>query len=174
MFIYVCFYNWSEQISTGRAKLRGAAQCYHCCYSAYTSICPKLSQWKSTSAVFFQTQSIWLPCGGRDPSLKLDNSKAPVFSTVTCSLEELQGRMLTGLLLHLYKTLSAEWIQTQTTQICQFLGKATVRFDSVAWKAVKRRSNKSKFCLTETCGPCWLNHPHVSKAESGTHRPVLF
>lgn len=83
------------------------------------------------SCVLFQTQSIWLGCRGRVPSLKLGNSKSPVFSTVACSLEELQGRMLMGLLLQFCKTLSAEWIQTQTTQICQFLGKASFRFDSV-------------------------------------------
>lgn len=105
------------------------------------------------SCVLFQTQSIWLGCRGRVPSLKLDNSKSPVFSIVSCSLEELQGRMLMGPLLHLCKTLSAEWIQTQTTQICQFLGIATVRFDSVAQKAVKRQSN-SPNSASETCVPC--------------------
>lgn len=62
-----------------------------------------------------QTQSIWLGRGGRDPSMKLDNSKAPVFSTVTCSLELLQGRLLMGMPLHLPKTLSGEWIQIHTT-----------------------------------------------------------
>lgn len=101
------------------------------------------------SCVLFQIQSIWLGCGGRDLSQKLDNSKSPFFRTMACSLEELQGRMLMGLLLHLCKTLFAQWIQTQTTQICQFLGKATVRFDSVAQKAVKRQSNKSRFCLRD-------------------------
>lgn len=53
------------------------------------------------SFVLFQIQSIWLGCGGRDPSLKLDNSKSPFFRTMACSLEELQGRMLMGPLLHL-------------------------------------------------------------------------
>lgn len=94
------------------------------------------------SCVLFQTQSIWLGWAGRDPSLKLDNSKSP-------ALEELQDRMFMGLLLYLWNTLSAAWIQTQTTQICQFLGKATVRFDSVSRKAVKRQSTKSKFCLRD-------------------------
>lgn len=37
--------------------------------------------------------------------------------------------------IHIYKTFSGEWIQTQTKWICQFPGKAT------AWRAVKRQPN---------------------------------
>lgn len=53
--------------------------------------------------------------GRRVAFMELDKSEAAVFRSVTCCLEELQGRLLVGTPLHLYKTLSGEWIQTQTT-----------------------------------------------------------
>lgn len=140
-FTYIFITEINKSVYTEQ-KFHGVTQWCHGWFFACSSICPNLFQWNSISGVFpSQTQSIWLGCGGRHPSVKVDNSKAPVFGTMTRSLEELQGRLLVGTPLHLYKTLSGEQIQTQTAWICQFPGKATVRFDSMARKAVKRQSN---------------------------------
>lgn len=126
MFIYICFCNWSKQITQSKTSWSYIViSLLLLCLHLYL---PKIVPVKEhISCVLSQTQSIWLGCIGKVPSLTLDNSKSQVFSTMACSLEELQGRMLMGPLLHLCKTLSAEWIQTQTTQICQFLGIATVK-----------------------------------------------
>jgi len=93
-----------------------------------------------------QTQSIWLGHAGRDPSMQLDTSQAPVFGTVTCSLEELRlwersSTFERPCLVSGFKPKQHKSVNSQEKLLS----------DLIVWhkKAVKIQSNKSKFCLRD-------------------------